>query len=366
MASLFRLFLVCATCVLATDFARAQAPDQPPPPLPPGGSGTPVLPQVIQIPQPGGPPAGQPPVLPAPGPVPTLPPPSQPVLGPPPIGLLPNVEPLVFRPKEPPGWYAGFEIGVLAPDISGHQGEVVNVGGKPRFVTLPFNGLDWTGSPMLDVGYRFAGGYGGVEAAYRSVVSQGGSDVDGLDPSGSSAFIKTRFNLNSVDLNYVGPTWPLGPLWDVNWDAGLRIGAVYYDSLAQGETLSRHVTNNFVGAGPRAGIAVRRYLEDAPGFSVFGRLETGLLIGGDSQSYSESINLPHHAFVSGSNRFTNGETAPMLGFQIGVSYSPPQDPHWFRLSFGYEFERWWNVGGAGDNSGDIQFQGIFFRGEFHF
>jgi hypothetical protein len=349
----------CMLALLAPAGSLAQAPPpSPPPPFPGDAQPVPVLPQTIAVPPTGQlpPPTGQ-----AVAPIPP-PPALAPV--PPPLAQAPGGEPLIYRPELKCGFFAAFELSVLAPSIGGHQFDVVKVAGINQNVSLPFTGLDWTGSPRIELGYCF-GDMGCVIGAYRSVVSQGSADLDGFDPTGT-AFLHTRLNLNSVDLMYASPTYALGTLWDLKWDAGLRIGAVYYDSQANGPILSQHVTNNFVGAGPRAGIEVRRYLEDAPGISVFGRLETGFMIGGDSQSYSETVQLGGGASVSGSDRFSATRAVPMLGLQLGVSYSPPQNPRWLRLSAGYEFEEWWGVGGAGGNSGNVQFQGLFFRGEFHY
>src|SRR5204863_2801217 len=130
----------------------------------------------------------------------------------------------------------------------------------------------------------------------------------------------------------------LGPLWDLQWDAGLRIGAVYYDTQATGQVLSEHQTNNFVGAGPRVGLDARHYLEGAPGFSLFGRLETGVLFGGDTQSFSEAVRIGPSTVVAGGRRFRHGAGAPVVAFPLRLSSSPPQDPHSVRVRFGHRVE----------------------------
>jgi len=70
--------------------------------------------------------------------------------------------------------------------------------------------------------------------------------------------------------------------------------------------------------------------------------------------------------VGGATRFSDGATVPLLAFQLGMSYTPPQNPNWFRFTVGYQYEQWWGVGSAGDSSGDVLFHGIFFRGEFNY
>ena len=57
---------------------------------------------------------------------------------------------------------------------------------------------------------------------------------------------------------------------------------------------------------------------------------------------------------------------PVLDFQTGVSYAPPQCGSWFRFAFGYELEQWWGFGNVAGNHADLNVQGLFFRGEFRY
>jgi hypothetical protein len=275
------------------------------------------------------------------------------------------LQPEAYRPTTGAGCFAAFEIGVVAPNISGQLSAPVSVGGITTTVAPPFADLDWTGSPHLELGYRFGGDIGSVVGAYRSVVSEGGADLYGFDPLGP-AYLKTRLNLNSVDLMYASPDIALTPLWDIKWNAGVRIAQVYYDTRATGWLLTERASNNFVGAGPRVGLDARRYLEALPGVSLFGRMETGVMIGNDTQSYERVIAPGGTPLIGGATRFSETETSPLFAFQLGVSYSPRDNPDWVRFTFGYQFERWWGVGDAGNSSGDVQFQGLFFRGEFRY
>jgi hypothetical protein len=337
----------------AVSRGQDQPPLIPPPPLPAEASGTPVLPKTLQVPQTGQPQPQQ--VL--------QPPPGEFVVPPPPPVQLSIAEPLIFRPENRPGLFAVLDIDIFRPSIGGDLTAEVPVGKGHHVVSLPYADLDWTGSPRIELGYRF-GDIGSVAAAYRSVVSQGSANVDGFDPAGP-AFLRTRLNLNAVDLMYISPEYKLDTYWDLQWDAGLRIGAVYFDSQLTGEVLSESASNNFVGAGPFAGVDIRHYFADAPGFSAFGHVESGVLIGNDTQSYGQSVAFGGKS-VGGATRFSETEGAPMFDFQLGVSYSPPQNARWLRLSFGYEFQEWWNVGSAGGNRGNVEFQGFFFRGEYHY
>jgi hypothetical protein len=278
---------------------------------------------------------------------------------------LPGSQPVILRPQQKPGLFGAFEIGVVAPSIGGQLSAPVSVGGFTKTVSLPFTDLDWTGTPRLERGYRFSDELGSFVAAYRSVVSEGGTDLYGFDPLGP-AFLKSRLNLNAVDLMYASPALTLDPVWDLRWDLGVRIAGVYYDTAATGEILSQSTSNNFVGAGPRFGVDVRRHLEAAPGLALYGRLETGVMFGTATQSFEEVISVGGVPLLGGATRFSDGTSVPMFGLQLGASYSPPQECGWLRFTFGYQFEQWWDVGGVGSSAGDVQFQGLFFRGEFRY
>jgi hypothetical protein len=232
-------------------------------------------------------------------------------------------------------------------------------------VSLPYAHLAWTGSPRLELGYRFPENAGAALVSYRSVVSSGSSHLDDFDPLGT-AFLHTRLNLNSLDIDYVGADLPFAPFWDLKWQLGVRVAGVYYSTQAVGQVREQRANNNFVGAGPHAAIGLERELEFLPGFAAYGRLDGAVVVGNDSQSFEETDLLPGGGQVGGASRFSETRSSPMLGLQLGLSYAPHCDPHWFRFSFGYQFEQWWGVGSAGGNHGDVRFQGLFFRGEFNY
>ena len=315
------------------------------------------------------------PVLPKAVPVPT----DQGPLGVPPISApldqtggvapafpLPYVnEPVGITPPRPAhGLYGTLEIGLIAPDISGSLIGPVS-GGVNRTIGLPFAELDWTGSPRLELGYRFLDNGGGAFLAYRSVVSEAGETVFPFDPAGAG-FLETRLNWNNIDLGYSSPEWQIDPLWTLHWQAGIRIAAIYYDSNITGQIISQSASNNFIGAGPMAGIDARRKILPQHGVSVFGKLDGGVVIGGDTQSFEEIRTLTNGTQIGGASRMSETQAAPVFGVQLGLSYQPPQNPEWLRFTFGYQYEQMWNVGAAGASQGDVTFQGLFFRGEFKF
>jgi hypothetical protein len=283
-----------------------------------------------------------------------------------PIGPSPALPPAVV--VAPParadgvGFFAGLEIDVLVPTIQRNLSGTVTVAGVPLLVSVPNANLDWTGSPKVEVGYYLADNWGILSASYCSVVSHGTDTLVGFDPGGF-ADLRTRLNANIVDLDYRGPTLCLAPRWALDWRAGLRIAAIYYDSRAAGFVLQERTSNNFIGAGPHAGADLTWAL-DIPGLAVFGGLDLGVVFAGTDQNYEQIIVFPDGTRLGGANHTSGGTAAPVFTYHTGISYTPPAGAlRWSRFSFGYQFEQWWNVGRS---QGDLNVQGFFFRAEFRF
>jgi hypothetical protein len=267
----------------------------------------------------------------------------------------------------PPGWFATLEIGVFDPHFRNGLTLPVTVGGVTHPVFVPGVPLDWTGSPRIELGYRLADGAGAFLVSYRSLVTSGGATEANFDPSGPG-FVKSLLNLNVVDIEYRNGPCQFAPLWDLTWDVGARVGTAYYSSRAAGGVVEERVSNNFVGAGPIAGIEVARRIAEVPGLAVFGRLQGGAMFGTIWQNAEETIRLADGTLIGGANHAHLGQTVPFLNFQVGVSYMPQVRGRWMRFALGYEIEQWWDVGDLQSTTshGDLTFQGIFFRGEFSF
>jgi hypothetical protein len=262
-----------------------------------------------------------------------------------------------------PGFYVGLELDLVAPDIQRHLSSVVTVNGIPSPVSLQNANLNWTGSPRIELAYRLAENCGAASVTYRSIVSSGSENIFGFDPLGD-AFLHTRLNANIVDLDYISPRLAVAPCWEVDWRAGVRIAAIYYDTRATGMILGERTSNNFVGAGPHVGAEALRALPVVPGLSVLGSLDFGLVFGGVSQNFEQTILLPDGTSTGGATHIGTSSTAPVLTFRLGVGYTPPIGAlRWTRFSFGYQFEQWWNIGRS---QGDLNVQGLFFRSEFKF
>jgi hypothetical protein len=358
MARAAALLVAVALLALATP-GLAQPPAPPPPPPPPEVAPVPVLPAPVGVPgtaTPGplGPPPPPPPgvaILPGAPPPPPPPPPLAPA-----VGLAP-VSP------DSAGLIAAIELDLVQPHLRYDLSAPVTVGGVTMPVNVPAARLDWTGAPRFDLGYRFPDAYGAVVAAFRNITASGNgstSDVTG------EATLHTRLDLDVLDLDYLGADLRLGRLWNLDWEAGVRLAFIYLDSEAKGAILDRRTSDHFIGAGPHAGIGISRAFAFAPGLSAFGHLEAAAVIGNASEHFEQTEHFPGGASAYGDNRIEGGRTVPVLDFHLGLAYSPPQLEQWVRFSAGYEVEQWWGLGNVGGNRADLNVQGVFFRGEFRY
>jgi hypothetical protein len=282
-------------------------------------------------------------------------------------------QPSPFRPPPPglicgpdarqPGFFGAIEASVLYPRFRNGLIAPVTVANVPHLVGVPSADLDWTGSPRVELGYRLPDSMGELLAAYRSVVSEGTESLGRYDFLGPG-FVRSRLNVNEIDLDYHSGPFTVAPYWDLSWRLGVRIATAYWDTRARGRFLEQRVSNNFVGAGPHLGLEASRQLDLVPGLALFGRIEAAFVVGGIDQNFEEVQRLGGTTF-GGATHVEASRTVPMLNLLAGITYTPPQS-RWLRFAFGYQFEQWWGVGDAGASGADLSIQGLFFRGEFNF
>jgi hypothetical protein len=231
-------------------------------------------------------------------------------------------------------------------------------------VSLPTAELDWTASPRIELGYRFSQGFGEFLLAYHSVVSEGTGTLADFDFDGGQGFLKTRLDLNVLDLDYASREFSLGPHWDMKWKVGARLASVFFDSRATGFFLDQRVSNQFYGAGPHLGLDLWRYL-NGPELALFARFEGAALLGDIKQTFGETVAVDDLR-LGGVNTVRQDQTVPVVGLQLGLGWTPCWSGNWLRFAAGYEIEQWWSVGRAGASRGDLTIQGLFLRGEWSF
>jgi hypothetical protein len=303
---------------------------------------------------------------------------------PPPLGPPPHLEGPYFEPHPlldppqfpPPGWFANVEADVVAVHVQNQLTNMVQLPGSPMpdTVGLPSAGLGWTVSPRFEVGYRLPAGFGEFALAYRFLVAEGTDLLAGAVPTR----LKSRLDLNQVDLDYISREYSLWPHWDMKWRFGLRLAYLYFDSQADrpfdlvtaagGGVFEARTTNSFVGFGPHAGVELARRLEGT-GLALVGRVDLADMLGRIRQGFFEESTVlgPDGQPLAGQTRDSTSQNVPVLNGRLGLSWQPCRYPH-SHFFLGYQGEYWWNVGRRADLSsrGELADHGFVLRAEFNF
>jgi hypothetical protein len=322
----------------------------------------------------------------APDPLPGLPrPPDQPrslLLPPTPMSLPPpvpgpyfEVDPLLDPPElPPPGWFTNLEAGVVGPHVK-NKVTLDNALPGGASLRLPSASLDWTVSPRVAVGYRLPAGFGEISLGYRFLASEGTGTTLGQD---SLATLRSRLDLNLIDLDYASREFSLWPCWEMTWWFGLRWAYVYFDSRADepfaaaatgSGIFETRTSNSYVGFGPHAGLGLERNLGET-GLAVVGRVDGWISLGRIRQGFFETSTTPgpNGLPLAGETRLSSSQAVPSINVQLGLGWQPPGWCH-THVFAGYVYEYWWNAGRESstlDSRGEVSDQGILFRAEFNF
>jgi major outer membrane protein len=269
-----------------------------------------------------------------------------------------------------PGWYVQHGVGLFKPHIKSRITSGAPL--SPQFtapVQLPMGGLlDWTGSPDLHLGYRFAASQDELHVRYQGVFSQGSQVSPGFDAFGS-ATLTGRLSANIVDLDYVSRELLYRAIMpnltrDVDFRFGIRTATVFFDSRAVGhQILNEHMSNMFAGVGPRVGFDASRWVFGGLGF--YFQSEGSALVGQVHQRFSETALVNGSRLIASSSTPYQSTGVGILALESGLRWVPRWNEN-LRLSIGYHWERWWNVGAADGSNAELTLQGIFFRGELRF
>jgi Legionella pneumophila major outer membrane protein precursor len=154
----------------------------------------------------------------------------------------------------------------------------------------------------------------------------------------------------------------------MKWRVGVRLNSLFFESTDTSPLLQERVANSFFGAGPH--LALDLYRPIVPHHvGLFCKLDASGVLGQVRQSFEETQVTPAGP-LSGYTSLTQFVPTVSLMVQAGVAWTPVEH---CRLSVGYSYEHWWDVGFAGAinqpasfSRADLTFQGIFFRGEWKY
>ncbi len=278
-------------------------------------------------------------------------------------------------PLPPPGWFTDLEVGIVGPHVKNRLTNSVQVDGRaPDIVHLPSAELDWTAAPRFEVGYRLMSGFGEFAVAYRFFATDGSGSVRGPDVI---ADLRSRLDLNLVDVDYASREISLWPHCDMKWRFGLRWADVFFDSRANepfaaaaagSGIFETRTSNNFWGIGPHAGLELAQRFEGS-GLALVARVDGATLLGRIRQNFFEvSTSLgPDGQLLTGNTRLSVSQSVPTINAFMGLSWQPPFYPH-VHVYAGYQYEHWWNVGrnSSTTSRGELSDQGVLLRAEFNF
>ncbi len=278
--------------------------------------------------------------------------------------------PLLDPPPTPPGWFGALELGVIAPHFKNRLIAPVTVGEVTEQVHLPTAELTWTAAPRFEVGYRLPEAVGELLVSYRFLATEGSAVIPSYDALGAGS-LKSRLDVNVIDLDYASREFSLGPHWDMKWRVGARVNTVFFDSRAAGAILEQRTSNHFWGVGAHLGLDLWRSLPAVPGLALFFRSEGGpAQLGKLRQRFEETLAAPGSPRLSGETAITKVRESPFVNFQAGVSYLLPQaGGRQLRFAAGYQLERWFyleQADGFDSRGGELTMQGLFVRVEWGF
>src|SRR5262249_27062322 len=147
-------------------------------------------------------------------------------------------------------------LSILAPHFKNRLIDTLPNGDVER---VPSAELDWTVAPRLEFGYRLPAAFGQISLAYRGFGADGSSTArDSVASSGVA--LRSRLDLNQLDVDYGSHELSLWPEAIMHWRLGVRLANLYYDArgseLVGGPAgvLEREVTNHYWGLGPHGGL----------------------------------------------------------------------------------------------------------------
>jgi hypothetical protein len=257
----------------------------------------------------------------------------------------------------PPAYYYSLSFGLVQPRLHGSNG-----GLSPT--------LDWTVSPRFEAGLLNRGPWNPY-VGYQLVYSE--HDEQSFDPFTETTIGFGRSTeLHAIDLGVKSEPFHFLSVLRAQWDLSARLTVFdFRDRLdadfAQQSFVSARVRQQFVGAGPRGGLALELPLADS-GWSIAGQADGGVQWG----SYRSHVRVDTFdgEFADQEvHRESKGGVLWHAGAQLGLRYAwPACDPRLI-YSMGYMYEIWFSkeLGflDAADR-GYFQYHGPFFNFQWRF
>ena len=266
------------------------------------------------------------------------------------------------------GWFCTAELDYLHARVANGLRGSVTAGGTTNQLNLPSAGLDWVLSPRIDLGYRMGQGAGEFLVSYRFFSTAGSDTTPDFTVPGNTGFLHSQLNMHIIDLDYACKENSLLPSCDMKARVGVRLTSLFFESQEVSPVVQQRVANSFFGAGPHVALDLWRPVIDSR-VGLFCKLDVAGVLGQVRQSFEETIATANGP-VSGYTPQSQFVPTVSLMVQAGVACTPREN---WRVSLGYSYEHWWDVGFAGAifqppsfSRAEIEIQGIFLRSEWKF
>lgn len=272
------------------------------------------------------------------------------------------------RPEWQAGWWGTVDVSVIKPHIDSgtNSGSLFANSFPANPVQLPTAQLHWTAAPTVRFGYRPTIGRAGFAVSYRGLASDGTGTIAAFDAKGAGQ-LYSRVNLQVLDIDavFVDTVEMLPRCYPslLECNLGIRTVGLQLVSSANGQQiLSARESNQFVGSGAHMTFKVEWPIGKSA-WSIYTSGDFAGLVGQNRQDFSQTMLGPPR--VSDSASMLNTTATEMINAQMGVSYMPVYFQRRLRLTGGYQFENWWNIGTSSSNS-EFQFHGVVLHGYWQF
>jgi hypothetical protein len=279
--------------------------------------------------------------------------------------LPPNEEPFpTLGPRN--DLFFDFELDIVKPVIINHiSGPAMFPDGTMATVAVPQAKLQWTASPIFEVGKFLPDCLGFVAVNYRFLAVTGTGTA--TTPDGAMGDLRSRLDYNIFDFDYGVLPASFASNWFWSGRAGVRLQQTYFDSQLSDAVTTTQATNWFLGGGVHGRLDVEHRFEFLRGLSVFGRLDGAVMIGQVRQRFLESDTAADGTITTANGMLHHTETLPELAIQAGLGYTPPiwQNLH---LQVGYAYEEWFRIAhiDSTPSSGSLRTNGAFVRLQFDY
>jgi hypothetical protein len=194
-------------------------------------------------------------------------------------------------------------------------------------------------------------------------------EVEGIhDPIGAMV-VRSGFSWFNADLIYGSLPIQAGSRWNLQLEAGGRVGVFFSDDVGEGWFFKQRVSNSFTGYGPVGAINVHYLLdphisETATRTSLYFRGEGGVLLGQSRQTLTEELHSPDGIFYH-QQRQTKSQTVETIGAEFGILRRAGENSR-SQFRFGYQFDQFWNLNRLNNSRLNLTAHGIFLRWELRF